>query len=715
MSSQRWQATVGRGLLALTLLVGLGAVATRAAVPSEASAVEPVFVAGNPSCGDAGYSFSLKVDPPSSGTYTFSDGVNEFTLVVHDGAAGPTLDWSSTLPLDVVIVKGGPNANVYTYDPEAASDTGLHAPMNPNNGQYYGLSHVEICYDYEVSVEKTAETTFTRTWHWNISKSVDHDAWQLFAGGSASSEYTVGVVRSGFTDSDWAVSGAVTITNATPLTAVIAGVTDQMEGLGEVALDCGVTFPYELTSGATLQCTYAGSLPDGEERDNTASVATTGVVGGGEAHAGVVFGAPTTVVDGTIDVTDTNGSSWGPVADSASWTYSRRFTCSSNPADYTAGTLTSSHPNTATIVQTGQSDDASVTVSCYAPVVGKTAATTLKRTFHWSLDKVADRTSLVLSPGQVVTVTYEVTAGTDPVDSDWKASGTITVRNPNPAAEMTVGLTDVISPDSIGGTLDCGGTLTIPAGGTGTCGYEAWLPDASDRTNTATAVLNGIPFTGSAAVSTTHSSVSLTTAWAKLTDDRTGELGTVCAADAPHTYTYTLDAGPYQTCGEYEVTNTASYVADDTGGEGNDTVLIPVSVPCDGGCTLTPGYWKTHSVYGPAPYDETWAQIGEDAPFFTSGQSFYQVLWTPPKGNAYYILAHAYIAARLNLLNGAAMPAEVSDALAAATDIFAASTPEEIAAMKGRNGTQLRAEILGYATMLDDYNNGLTGPGHCSE
>ena len=28
-------------------------------------------------------------------------------------------------------------------------------------------------------------------------------------------------------------------------------------------------------------------------------------------------------------------------------------------------------------------------------------------------------------------------------------------------------------------------------------------------------------------------------------------------------------------------------------------------------CTLTQGYWKTHSSYGPAPYDVTWAILGD--------------------------------------------------------------------------------------------------------
>ena len=715
MHSHRWAVTGGLGCTVLALAFNAGPAAAQTAGPPSGSGVQPTLVAGNPNCEGSGYTFSTKVEPVASGTYTLEEGGNTITLTVKDTSGGPTFDWSSTLPLDVVIVKGGDNANIYRYDPEATGDTALHAPVNPNNGTYYGLSHVEICYDYEVSVGKTAETTFTRTFHWDIEKSVSPASWSLFAGASGTSTYTVALTRTGFTDSDWVVGGTVTVTNDTPFDASVTGISDGMEGIGAVTLDCGVTFPTTLVAGATLQCTYSRELSNGEDRVNTATVTTSGMVGGGEATADVTFGDPTTVVDGEVNVTDTNGTGWGPVSASATWTYTKEFSCSSNPADYTGGTLSYSHPNTAAIVETGQSDDASVGVVCYAPVVTKTAGTELTRTYRWSLDKSADQASLVLSPGQIFTVNYGVKIEVEPVDSDWKASGTITVRNPNPSAAMTVGLTDVMTPDGIGATLDCGGTLTVPAGGTGTCTYQGALPDATERTNTATATLNGIPFTGTAPVTFAQPGITEIDTCITVTDGHMGELGLVCAADAPHTFTYPLDVGPYETCGENEVTNTASFVTDDTGTEGRDTVVLPVTVPCDGGCTLTPGYWKTHSRYGPAPYDETWAQLGEDTVFFLSGQSYYQVLWTAPRGNAYFILAHAYIAARMNLLNGASMPSEVSDALAAAEEVFNTYTPADVAAMKGRGGTQLRAEILGYATMLDDYNNGLTGPGHCSE
>ncbi len=130
-------------------------------------------------------------------------------------------------------------------------------------------------------------------------------------------------------------------------------------------------------------------------------------------------------------------------------------------------------------------------------------------------------------------------------------------------------------------------------------------------------------------------------------------------------------------------------------------------VPCDGGCTLTQGYWKTHSVNGPAPYDDTWAQIGEGTTFFQSGKSYYDVLWTPPAGNPYYILAHQYIAAELNQLNGASIPADVLDAFEDATAWF-----ENHIRPRPK---QIRRYYLGGPRPSPQYNEGAVGPGHCDE
>lgn len=131
------------------------------------------------------------------------------------------------------------------------------------------------------------------------------------------------------------------------------------------------------------------------------------------------------------------------------------------------------------------------------------------------------------------------------------------------------------------------------------------------------------------------------------------------------------------------------------------------------GCTLTQGYWKTHSEFGPAPYDNTWAQLanGASTPFFLSGQSWIEVFGTSPAGNAYYTLAHQYMAAVLNGLAGANQSA-VQSALASAATLFNTYTPAQIGVLKGSNA--LRKQFVALAETLDDYNNGLIGPGHCN-
>jgi len=137
--------------------------------------------------------------------------------------------------------------------------------------------------------------------------------------------------------------------------------------------------------------------------------------------------------------------------------------------------------------------------------------------------------------------------------------------------------------------------------------------------------------------------------------------------------------------------------------------------PPPAGCTYTQGYWKTHSAYGPAgPADGTWDLLasGPDTPFFLSGQTWYEVFWTSPSGNAYYNLAHQYMAAKLNVLNGAD-PTDAASAIASAEALFGTYTPAQIGALKGNNS--LRQQFLSLAGTLDYYNMGLIGPGHCDD
>jgi hypothetical protein len=689
-----------------------------------------MLVSGNPDCGDLDYANGFKIDGwdsvtyPTTGypgylTFTLTTGTqNGFPTVVTSGPQdssntvqirsedGTYFDWIASLGIDAVIVKGGPDSNAYVYVPEDTADTDLAAP-----GAGFDISHVEFCYDYNLDVSKTAETTFTRTFPWTIEKSVTPDEWDLFTGDSGTSQYTVTVTKGDPVDSDWAVSGTITIENNTPFSATVTGVTDAVSPAIAVPVNCGVSFPTALAAGADLSCTYTQALADASSRTNTATVTTSGSVAGGTATADVTFGAPTTVVNDSINVDDTNGGSWQFGA-SGSVQYPRTFACDADEGK---------HDNTATIRETGQSASASVTVNCHELEVTKNATTSFDRDWTWDIVKTADQTDLTLSVGQQFLVNYSVTVSATSSDSNHAVSGSINVTNPAPIAAELTGVSDIVSPN-IAADVDCGVTFPYPlaADGTLTCTYDADLPNADQRTNTATATLqnhaDGVPsgttdFSGTANVTFSSTPTTETDECIDVSDTHAGNLGTVCAGESPKTFTYSRNIGPYETCGSYTVENTASFVTNDSSATGSDGHTVNVTVPC-AGCTLTPGYWKTHSLRGPAPYDDAWLNIGAsgaDTMFYLSGKTYYQVLWTAPNGNVYYILAHAYIAAKLNILDGASTTPAVTAAIASAETYFTTKTPTSSLTRAQRNA------LITLATTLDNYNNGVIGPGHCTE
>ena len=484
--------------------------ATPAAAP--AASVTPVFVDGNPPCATLlPGSIELRVEPPADGVFT--DGTLTVTIDVRETADGQVFNWTSNIGVDAVFAKGGSGGNLYSYSPESTGDTGLHAPVNPNNDTFHDLSHLLFCYDIELEVTKTATTTFARDFDWTIVKSNDSgssalDPLEIQESQPIEVDYEVTVTKDAGTDSGWAASGTISVENPHPdLAANGVAVTDVITPGDIVAtgtVDCepntggnqatGLT----IAAGATLQCTYGPvSLPDGTSRVNTASATTTTVgIGGDSGTANVTFGNPTTVTDDCVDVDDTFGE--GPDEN----------VCATTTFNYTVTFNTTDHP------------------------------------------------------------------------------------------------------------LECG---------------------------------------------------------------------------------------------ESSVQNTATLATDDGQAE-EATTTVWFDKLCEGtGCTLTQGYWKTHSVLGPAAHaDDTWLLLpnGPNTTFYLSETSWYGVFWTAPQGNAYYNLAHQFMAAKLNVLAGASTTAAVDSALAAAHTFFSAYTPANWP--KAQKNT-----ILAHATTLDQYNNGVIGPGHC--
>lgn len=194
-------------------------------------------------------------------------------------------------------------------------------------------------------------------------------------------------------------------------------------------------------------------------------------------------------------------------------------------------------------------------------------------------------------------------------------------------------------------------------------------------------------------------------------DSYAGTLAVHLAQSQTFRYTRTITA---HTCDAFDVDNTVDVLNSEV--ITSASASVHVTVECDRGCTLTQGYWKTHSEFGPAPYDNTWAQLpnGASTTFFLSGKTWFQVFWTPPAGgNVYYQLAHQYMAAVLNKLNGASSTSAVDAAIASATTFFNTYTPAQAGAFA--KSSAARSSALALASTLGSYNEGAIGPGHCDE
>lgn len=345
------------------------------------------------------------------------------------------------------------------------------------------------------------------------------------------------------------------------------------------------------------------------------------------------------------------------------------------------------------------------------------------RTKQWTVDKSVDQSSVTLSEGQSATATYTVVVDQSSYsEGSYGVEGRIKVKNTEAIAATVTGV--AVTVDTTAVTLSCPVSFptTLQAGSEFVCTFYSSLPDTTTRDVNATVTTSG-QLSGAKAHRTlnfAYAAYRYTDRCVKVTDDLYGDLGWICDNETPKTFTYTMAIGPYTVCGDYSVVNTATATTDTTGTTISDSATVAVSLPCQAaGCTLTPGYWKTHSSYGPAPYDSTWAQLsaGADTAFFSSGLSYYEALWAAPRGDAYIILAHAFIAAQLNALNGASRPEAVDTAYQAALTLLQNATPQSSSGKgkkgKGDSGIDRKA-FIDAAKVLDDYNNGITGPGHCS-
>ena len=408
-----------------------------------------------------------------------------------------------------------------------------------------------------------------------------------------------------------------------------------------------------------------------------------------------------------------------------------------------SGGFTAGDNSVSVVLAPGEDVVCTFTNTRHGVTVSKTATETFKRGFAWGIDKTANPAGPIdLDPGQIYSQDYDIAVDTvGYTDSAFAVSGNITITNPNAFAVTINSVTDAIT--GVGAvTVQCPQTLpySLAGGGNLVCTYESALPDGSTRTNTASVTLDGIadPFTddesvtfvGASPSSYQNNCLAVSDVW---NGGAPEAIGTVCVTGTPHSagaqtapHTFDMDkeipTGPAQ-CGQVTYNNTATGTTNTSGTEVSDDASVVVNIECPQGCTLTQGYWKTHNQSfrdarngrGPAP-DDAWLLIGvaaEDTPFYLSGQTWFQVFWTAPKGNAYYNLAHQYMAAKLNVLDGVDASTTIDGYIAEAEGLFATYTPAQIAAKKPNDAVRQRfIELAGY---LGAFNEGLAGVDHCTE
>ncbi len=117
-------------------------------------------------------------------------------------------------------------------------------------------------------------------------------------------------------------------------------------------------------------------------------------------------------------------------------------------------------------------------------------------------------------------------------------------------------------------------------------------------------------------------------------------------------------------------------------------------------CTYTQGYWKTH----PEAWPVTSLTIGSVN--YTKAQLL-DILNESVGGNGLVSLAHQLIAAKLNIASGAD-PTDASAAIAAADAVIGGLLIPPVGA-----GYIHPSQTSSLTQTLDDYNNGIIGPGHC--
>jgi hypothetical protein len=294
--------------------------------------------------------------------------------------------WSFLLPEDTVFKaceihqskyqQAGPIMGAQTSD-ELAVASGDKCWEGLVRDNITGLNFGSICagcmeIGERLHIAKTATSLFTRTYAWQINKSVNPKIVGQISE-KASVKYAVDISQTGFADSDWQIVGTITVANPNQFNVTGVNVTDAVnDPHASCIVDNGTGVTILKGDSVTLDyaCIYSEAPnPDADTNGATAIwplVSNPSLVGNASGIAQFDFSGntPSKTVGNTVTVTDTfesaatvlgtaTATDTAPYA-SKSFAYQRTVDAPANDCVL--------YTNKANIVETGQSANAGIVV-----------------------------------------------------------------------------------------------------------------------------------------------------------------------------------------------------------------------------------------------------------------------------------------------------------------------------------------------------------------
>ncbi|MEM2370775.1 MAG: SdrD B-like domain-containing protein [Candidatus Bathyarchaeia archaeon] len=293
-----------------------------------------------PAGGSLSYDYSIEFTPVEGAIYRVAAKV---TITNHSGhldeefGPEPKADFlipsTPTQYINDVIHVDDTNGYSWTF---RSSDSVSYEKTFSDKGTYTNIATIRetgqsdsvtvTVYCYALEISKTAETSYTRKYIWTIDKEADKSELTLEIGETYDVTYSVTVKTTTYIDSDWKVSGTITVYNPALIPVKINSIKDVVSQDIEAEID-GISFPYVLAAGGTLILKYTAILPDASNGINAVTVTIQNYNykwDGTESQTGttdftatkdVDFSTATvTEVDESITVTDTLRGCLGTVS-----------------------------------------------------------------------------------------------------------------------------------------------------------------------------------------------------------------------------------------------------------------------------------------------------------------------------------------------------------------------------------------------------------------